>query len=126
MGYVQREVVDITTDGSGIGEGYTGVVSGQVLAIRHVADGSNPLANTSDVTITGEVSGIAIVTLTNMNGSTTVFPRAATADVAGAAALYAAGGTPVNDLIPVAQERVKIAIAQGGASKTGRFHVYIG
>lgn len=124
--YIQREVVDITTDGAGAGTGYSGVVTGRVLAIRYVADGSTPYDNTVDFTITAETSGLAIVTVTNESGSATYYPRAATVSTANAAALYAAAGTAVNDRIPVAQERVKIAVAQGGATKTGRFHVYLG
>lgn len=126
MAYVQREVVDITTDAGGDGTGYTGVVTGRVLAIRYVADGTNPYANTADFTVTAEASGLSVVTVTNESGSNTYYPRAATVSTANAAALYAAGGTAVNDCIPVAQERVKIVVAQGGNTKTGRFHVYIG
>lgn len=125
MGYVRREVVDITTNGSGDGTGYTGVVDGLIQAIRYVKDGSTPYDNGVDFTITTETSGQAVLTATNVTASTTYQPRAATVDTSNAAALYAAGGTAVNDRIPAGRERVKIVVAQGGASATGRFHVYI-
>jgi len=101
-------------------------VQGCVQAIRYVADGSTPYDNTVDFTVTGDVSGLPILTVTNESASNTYYPRAATASVANAAALYAAGGTAVTDLIPVAGERIKIVVAQGGASKTGKLHVWIG
>lgn len=125
MSYVRREVVDVTTDASGDGTGYTGVVDGLIHAIRYVADGTSPYANTADFTVTTEASGQAVLTATNVAASATYQPWAATVDVTNAAALYAAGGTAVNDRLPVGAERIKIVVAQGGASATGRFHVYI-
>lgn len=124
MGYVRREVVDITTDASGDGTGYTGVVDGLIQAIRYVADGTSPYANTADFTVTTEASGQAVLTATNVAASATYQPRAALVSVANAALLYAAAGEPVTDRIPVGAERVKIVVAQGGDTKTGRFHVY--
>jgi len=46
-----------------------------------------------------------------------VYPRAATVSVANSAALYAADGAPIIDRIPIAAERVKVALAQGGATE---------
>jgi hypothetical protein len=45
---------------------------------------------------------------------------------AAAASLYAVGGEPVETLIPVARERIKLAVANGGAGGVGTFHVYVG
>ena len=125
--FVERHEVAVTTTSGGAATGYTGVVSGRVLAIRYVPDGTSPLDTGFDATITCDVSGLPIITVTNGGLSAlSLAPRAATVTVANAAALYAAGGTAVNDLIPVAAERVKIVIAQGGDTKAGTFHVYIG
>lgn len=44
----------------------------------------------------------------------------------GAALLYAAGGTAQVDYVFLADERVKIAIAQGGNVKSGTFYVTVG
>lgn len=125
MGKLTRHVVDVATIADGSGTGYTPAVSGFVRTIRYVKDGTTPYAAGVDVTITAEISGAAIATLTNLDATGTYQPRVATHDTVGAAALYAAGGTAVNDLIPVAQERIKIVIAAGGDTKTGRFHVYV-
>jgi hypothetical protein len=125
--FVERHEVSITVDASGNGTGYTPVVAGFVRAIRYVPDGTSPYATGVDVTVTGDVSGIAVTTITNAGTSAIdVFPRAATAGITNSAALYAAAGTAVNDLIPIANEKVKIALAQGGNTTTGKFHVYIG
>ncbi len=43
----------------------------------------------------------------------------------GVAALYASGGTAVNDRIALGRDRVKIAIAQGGNAKSGAFHIVV-
>jgi len=125
--YGERHEVAITVDASGNGVGFTPVVSGQVQAIRYVPDAGTPYATGVDVTITGEVSGLPILTVTDLGVSATQFyPRAAVVTVVNAAALYAAGGVGVLDKIPVAGERIKIALAQGGVSTTGKFHVYVG
>lgn len=123
MGNLRRETVTITTDGSGDATGYTGTVTGHVHSVRYV---KTDYADGVDMTITGETTGIAIVTLTNYNASGTVYPRAGTHDTTGTAALYAAGGTAVNDQIPVVNERIKIVVAQGGATKSGTFYVTVG
>lgn len=125
--YVERYEVTIPTDGSGNGTGFTPTVQGVVRAIRYVPDVSTPYDTGTDFTITGEVSGLAILTVTNVGvAALDFYPRAAVVTVVNAAALYAAGGTAVLDLIALAGERIKIVVVQGTASKTGKFHVFIG
>jgi hypothetical protein len=118
-----RHVVTITTIADGSGTGYTEYpLAGHISAIRYV---KSDYADGVDFVITGENSGIAVLTGTDVNASATYAPRHATHDVTGAASLYAAAGEPVEDRIPVAGERLKIVVASGGATKTGAFHVYI-
>lgn len=120
---LQRHVIAATTNGSGDATVYSAYpVHGSVVAVVYV---KTDFANGIDFTITGEQSGIAILTGTDVNATATYMPRGATHSTAGAAALYAAGGTAVLDLIPVAMERIKIVVAQGGDTKTGTFHVYV-
>jgi hypothetical protein len=59
----------------------------------------------------------------NFNASVTVAPRQAIHDTAGVAGLYAAGGSAVLDKIALANDRVKIVVAQGGVSTSGTFHI---
>lgn len=68
---------------------------------------------------------MAVLTMTNQAASGTYAPRHATHDTAGAASLFAAGGEPVEALIPIAGERLKVIVAQGGNAKSGTLHVYI-
>lgn len=120
---MKRHLVSITVDASGDGTGYTEITQGSLQAIRYV---KTDYANGVDFTVTCGASGEAIWTGTNVNASTTVYPRAATHDTTGAASLYAAAGEPVEDRIPVADEAVKIVVAQGGNATSGTFHVYVG
>lgn len=117
-----RETVTITVNSSGDGTGYTGHVSGVVRAISYVKAN---YADGVDVTVTTDVTGQAILTWTNVNASATSYPYAAMKTIADAAALYAAGGTAVLAPIPVANERIKLVVAQGGNATSGTFHVYI-
>ncbi len=123
MVYLEHQEVTIVTDAAGAGTGYTEVVNGFVQAIRYV---KTDFADGVDFVITAEGSGILIWDEDNVNASKTVHPRTGTCDTAGAASLYAAAGEPVETVIPVSNERVKIEVASGGDTKTGVFHVYIG
>ena len=117
--YAQRHEVSVTTAADGSAEEYSPHIPyGRVVnVIYDVGD----FAAGVDVAITGEQSGQNIWTESNVNASKTVAPRQPTHSQAGVAALYAAGGTAVNDLIRVVGERIKIVIAQGGDTKTGTF-----
>lgn len=123
MAYIERQVVTATTDTNGDATVYTDAVNGFIQSIRYV---KTDFTNGVDFTVTAEASGAAIWTGTDVNASTTVYPRGPTHDTAGAAALYAAGGSAVLTQIPVVRERVKIVVASGGSTHTGVFHVYVG
>jgi len=124
---MERITVSITTNAAGAGTGYAasvrGMNRGNVKAIRYV---KTDYAAGVDFVITGETSGMAILTGTDVNASATFFPRAATCDIVGAASLYAAAGEPVEVEIPIADEQIKIVVAAGGDTKTGTFHIWIG
>lgn len=120
----RRFTVDVTTDGSGNATVYTPFLSGRIVAIHYIKDGgANPFATGVDFTITAEATGEGIWTEADVNASKSCYPRGPTHSNAGVAALYASGGTAVADMIRLGRDRVKIAIAQGGAAKVGRFHV---
>lgn len=122
---ITRHSVTLTSASDGSATGYIGPVTGYVHALRYVPHGSTPLDTNADVTITAEVTGAPILTITNIGTSAlNLYPRAATASVANAAALYAAT-FPVNDRIPVCEERIKFVVAQGADTKTGTFYVYL-
>jgi len=118
----QRLVVPVTTAADGSATAYSPVVSGRIQTIRYV---KTDFDNGVDFTITAEATGETIWSQLNVNASATVAPRQPTHDTAGVASLYAAAGAAVNDGIVVANDRVKIVIAQGGNVKTGTFHIMV-
>ena len=85
---MEQITVAITVNDSGAGTGYgvvpQGVNRGLIHAIRYV---KGDYADGVDVAITGETSGIPILSVTDMNASATYFPRAATCDTIAAASL---------------------------------------
>jgi len=121
--YAERHEVQITTDGSGDGEGYTPVLKGRIQAIHYVKD---DYANGVDFAITAEATGESIWSENDVNASASRAPRQATHAPDGSAALYAAGGSAVRDHIVLASDRVKIVVASGGVNKSGTFHVIVG
>ena len=123
MSIVQRHVVSVTTDGAGAATSYSPVVTGRLLAIHYV---KTDFTDGVDFTITAEATGESLWTGTNVNASVAVYPRGPQHDLVGAARLYAAAGQAVADLIGLANDRVKIVIAAGGATKTGAFHIVLG
>lgn len=124
MGYLSRHAVTFTTASDGSATVYSDRVNGHVHAIRYAYVDADTGA---DITITGETSTIPVLTITNAGTASTVHhPRAATVDVSNAASLYAVGGEPVETLIPVADERIKVVVAAGGNAKTGTLHFYVG
>lgn len=125
--FVERHEVAVKT-ASGVGTGYTRVVSGRILAIRYVKDpAGTAYADGVDFTITSEMTGANIWTEVNVNASKTVYPRAQVHSLAGVVLIYdSVGAQPVAEPPVVALDRVKIAVAEGGDAKTGTFHVLIG
>jgi len=121
---MKRLSVTMTTDSSGDATSYVGdgVLHGNIHAIRYVKD---DFADGVDVAITGNTSGIAILSVTNMNATATYFPRYATCDETGVASLYAGSGEPVEDRIPIANELIKIVVSSGGDKKSGTFHIWV-
>lgn len=122
---MKRYKVTATTAADGTVTAYTPRLAGKIHQIEYVKDGSNGYANGVDFTITGEATGVNLWTQNDVNASAVVAPRQSTHSQAGAASLFAAGGTNVQDRIALANDRVKIAIAQGGNAKTGVFHVLV-
>lgn len=118
MPNTRKHSVDLVSDGSQVGTAYSPYISGYIESIQYV---KTDYADGVDFTITAEATGETIWTESNVNAAVVKRPRAATHSTAGVAALYVAAGTAVNDRIALGRDRVKIAIAQAGATKTGTF-----
>lgn len=121
--YAVRSTVTVTTDASGVGEGFTVHLNGRIHQIRYV---KVDFENGVDFTITNEATGETIWAENNVDASKTVAPRQPTSTTAGAAAVYTDDDKPVLDHIVVAGDRIKIAVASGGNAKSGVFHVVAG
>ncbi len=123
MSYIRRVSVTVATDASEDSTDFSEVVNGMLLSIELV---DTDLAAGADFVITTDAHGQAIATLTNSGASATWHPRQATHDILGAASLYAAAGEPVESNIPIANDRIKIVTDEGGVTKSGVFHFWIG
>lgn len=114
MSYPQRQDVSVTTAADGTATAYSSVITGIVVAIIYTKD---DFVNGVDFTITAETTGQNLWTDTNINASETVNPIVAANTQDGAAS------TTVFKEICLANERVKIVIAQGGNVTSGTFTV---
>ena len=121
--FIEQFSVTVTTDADGNATAYLGPVRGRPLALLYR---KIDFADTVDFTITTEDTARNLWVESNVTASADRAPRMPTHDTVGAASLYAAAGEPVEDLIPIANERIKIAIAGGGDTKSGDFHALIG
>ena len=120
MSFVRRLTVSVTTAADGSATAYSDYIDyGQLSQVRYV---KTDFDNGSTFTITAEATGETLWSESGVNASATRAPRQPTHSTAGAAALYAAGGTAVNDKIAIVNDRIKIVIASGGNGKTGAFH----
>lgn len=119
---VRRFTIPITVDASGDAEVFTPTIFGHLVSFRYVKD---DFADGVDFVVTTEDSGQTLWSEESVNASATRHPRAATHSVAGAASLYAAGGTAVNAPIAIGGERIKIVVADGGNATSGTLHVLV-
>lgn len=123
--YAEQYTVTVVT-GTATGSGQSPVVTGRILTIRYVKHGTLDYAAGVDFTITAERTGETIWTEQNVDASKTVAPRQGTHTTAGVAAVYIASGQAVNDYIWLVDDRVNIAIANGGDAKSGTFYITVG
>ncbi len=119
---IRRFVVSAPVNASGDGTVYSPPVYGSLVSISYV---KTDYANGVDFVITTETTAETLWSELNVNASTTRYPRAAVSSTAGVAALYAAGGTAVQEKVSIAGDRVKIVVAQGGVSTSGAFHIVV-
>jgi hypothetical protein len=119
---MRRYKVTVTTAADGTATAYSPRLAGELCSIHYV---KTDYTDGVDFTITSEATGESLWTESNVNASTVRNPRVATHSQAGVAALYAAAGTAVFDRIALASDRVKIVLAQGGATKVGTFHILV-
>lgn len=129
MSQAQRFSETVTTASDGSATAYiggadgAGTLTGRIISLIYT---KTDFADGSTFTLTSEATGQSIWNESSVNASAVRAPRQPTHSQAGAAALYAAAGTAVNDYFVLAADRIKIVIASGGDTKTGKFTVILG
>jgi hypothetical protein len=113
---IESDSVTLTTDASGDVTGYTRAMNGRIVAVQYTKD---TYADGVDFTITNNTTAQGIWTDTNVNASEIVYPKQLNDDLAGADL------TGVYQPVYLADEKVKIVVAQGGNAKSGTFTVYV-
>lgn len=124
MAYAERHNVTIATAADGTATGYTPVINGKILNIIYTKAASGNYDDGVDFAIIAETTGIGLWTEANVNATKTVCPKQPTHTQVGVANATA-GDVLLADIF-LANERVKISIAEGGNVKTGTFTVIVG
>lgn len=117
----RKYTVTVTSIADGSATAYTPYTSGYVESVQYV---KTDYTDGVDFALTSDQTGENVWTQADVNAAAIMRPRAATHTTAGVAALYAATGA-VNERTALARERIKIVLAQAGATKTGAFVITI-
>ena len=123
--YAEKPSVAVVTDADGAFTGYSPNVTGRVLGIRVTVPGSGGIEATSDITITAEDTGEAILTLTNQNGSGSFYPRSQVHGITGTG-LTMDGTRLLVEPLTLVNDRIKVVVAQGGNAKAATIRFIIG
>jgi len=115
--FAERKVVTVTTAAGGEATAYSENVTGRIHSIAYV---KTDFADGVDFTITLESTGESLWTDTDINASEIVYPvlKASLGGTGAASTILEQGVVAAND-------RVKIIIANGGATKVGTFNVVV-
>lgn len=115
--FPQTQTVAVTNSAGGAATVYSTAIRGRLLAIHYV---KTNFADGVDFTITNETTGETIWTEANVNAAASKYPRVAVHDTVGVAATLD-GTRAMRDCLYLANQRVKIIIADGGNATTGAF-----
>ncbi|BCJ90037.1 hypothetical protein IZ6_07720 [Terrihabitans soli] len=119
---MRRYNVPVTTASDGSATEYTPRIAGKIHSITYKKHGSTPFADTVDFAITVEATSEGLWTQANVTAGVTKYPRVACDDLVGVAATLD-GTRALRDKVGIANDRVKIAITNGGDAKLGTFIV---
>jgi len=98
------------------------MVAGRVVQIIYAPHATTPYDGSYDIAVTTETTGVNIWTQATMNGASVnvISPRFPTYSQAGAV-----DAVPVVNHIPVAKERIKLAVTNAGDTKTGTYYIVL-
>lgn len=109
--------IPVVSDGDQVATEYIGPFSGYLDSLQYLKASSGGYTDGVDFTITKESTGETIWTDTNINATEVVRPRVITQHTDGAANTTLV----IREPILFVNERIKIVLAQAGATKTGTF-----
>lgn len=116
-------VTEIVTDASGNATVYLTLgtnrkPNGFLVSLKYIP---GTIDTGADLTITGENSGVPILTQANAGtGTLFLYPRALSHAVADGTA-----SSSGSEYIPLKDDRIKVVVAQGGSTKTGSIEALI-
>lgn len=122
MAYLTRYIVTPTTDGTSAATAYTSTpVNGFVESIIYVPHATAPYSTAAALTVKAENSSVTALSVAAFNSTvlTEYYPRINLQSTAGST--VAAFGP-----VPIASERIAVALTGAGSSKTGTFHLLVG
>lgn len=115
---ISSDTITVTTASDGSATAYSGkTYNGRLVGIRYA---KTDYANGVDFTITSETTGQTLWTQNDVNASATVYPQTAAHSTAGVALTFN-GTQAVTTPVALFNERIKVVLASGGATKTGDF-----
>lgn len=112
---LSRFTVNITTDDQGDAVAYSPQCNGLVRTVEYVRPTSSGLDAATDIDIIADVSGAVIWTNDDLSASKVIHPLAQAQDNTGADIVGAYAP------ICLADERIKITVANGGDTLSGQF-----
>lgn len=116
--------IKVKTDGAGSGTATSPEpVSGTIAEIRNPNVALNN-AGAADVTVTRPADGAQVLKLANADGPWSKVPQQPVVTNEGAPALFAAGGAPIMEEIPV-DGYLKVQVAEGKANAEGEIVVFV-
>ena len=122
--FVKRETVVVTTVANGSATSYSIPINGRLLSIQYVKD---TFAAGVDFTITTETTAQQLWREDSVDASAIQRPRVKVNNsVHGDVYYNDESDEEIMDYIHVADERIKIVIANGGGTKSGTFYITYG
>lgn len=121
--YAEKHTVSITVDATGNGTGYTPNVTGRLLTVQYAKAN---YADGVDITITTEISGLSLLTLTDQNASGVFHPRGQVHGVNGSGLTLTGNVNPIAEPFTIVNERIKVSVAQAGNGTIGNITLTVG
>ncbi len=120
---MQHQTLAIVSSAAGVvadqrTRSFSGKLVGIYFTLGDLASGA------VDITVTDDKTGAAVLTITNAAANGWYVPQIPVYTTAGAAALFAAGGTALLEELPI-DGAFKVAVAQAGNSHTGAIDFYV-